>query len=117
MAPRVRGRFDLTANAYPPRRRTLRKEGSVTTPGWAVGLAVGSVAAGYLVWVLGSNRRAGASGLAREVGLTCPKCGGSFDYRFVPGASHTAMRLGRSRYMACPLCHRWSGFPLIRSGR
>jgi hypothetical protein len=44
--------------------------------------------------------------------LTCPKCGQTFDFNYVPGASFTALRLGRSRYMACPLCHRWSVFPL-----
>ncbi len=44
--------------------------------------------------------------------LTCPKCGGSFDYEYVPGASLTAVRLGGSRYMRCPLCHQWSVFRL-----
>jgi len=62
----------------------------------------------YLGWALWSNRRAGASGLVRTDRLTCPKCNGSFEYPFVPGASMSSLRLGRSRYMACPLCHRWS---------
>jgi hypothetical protein len=44
--------------------------------------------------------------------LTCPKCGGQFDYEFVPGASLTAIRLGTSRYMRCPLCHRFAIFSL-----
>jgi hypothetical protein len=69
---------------------------------------VGVVVVVYLVWVLASNRRAGASGLSRSVRLTCPKCQGLFDYTLVPGASATSLRLGVSRYMSCPLCHSWS---------
>lgn len=45
--------------------------------------------------------------------LTCPKCGGQFDYQFVWGASLTAVRLGSSRYMRCPLCRKWALFPLL----
>lgn len=44
--------------------------------------------------------------------LKCPKCGGEFDYEFVPGGSFTAIRLGTSRYMRCPLCHKFSVFSL-----
>jgi hypothetical protein len=44
--------------------------------------------------------------------LKCPKCGGEFDYEFVPGASFTAIRLGTSRYMRCPLCHKFSVFSM-----
>jgi hypothetical protein len=44
--------------------------------------------------------------------LRCPKCEKEFDFDYVPGASFTALRLGKSRYMACPLCHRWSLFNL-----
>jgi hypothetical protein len=44
--------------------------------------------------------------------LKCPKCGGEFDYEFVPGASFTAIRLGTSRYMRCPLCHKFAVFSL-----
>ena len=42
--------------------------------------------------------------------LTCPKCGQSFDYDWVPLASFSAVRLGTSRYLECPLCHKWSTF-------
>ncbi|MGD0250318.1 MAG: hypothetical protein ABSB97_05470 [Thermoplasmata archaeon] len=48
--------------------------------------------------------------------VTCPKCGGQFDYRFVPGASVTALRLGNSRYMRCQLCHRFGVFRLTGPG-
>lgn len=44
--------------------------------------------------------------------LTCPKCGGEFEYEFVPGGSLTAIRLGTSRYMRCPICRRFSVFSL-----
>jgi hypothetical protein len=44
--------------------------------------------------------------------LTCPKCGGQFDYELVPGGSFTSIRLGTSRYMRCPLCHRFSVFSM-----
>ena len=47
--------------------------------------------------------------------LACPHCHGEFDYALVPGASVTAIRLGTSRYMRCPLCHRFAVFPLRRS--
>jgi hypothetical protein len=46
--------------------------------------------------------------------LTCPKCGGAFDYAFIPGASLTAVRLWDRRYMACPICHRWSVFRMTQ---
>lgn len=42
--------------------------------------------------------------------LQCKKCGAEFDYRFVPGGSLTALRLGKSRYMRCPVCKKWSLF-------
>ena len=45
--------------------------------------------------------------------LTCPKCGGQFDYEFVWGASLTAVRLGGSRYLRCPLCQKWALFRLL----
>jgi hypothetical protein len=44
--------------------------------------------------------------------LRCPHCQGEFDYDFVPGGSVTAVRLGTSRYMRCPLCHRFGLFRL-----
>jgi len=46
------------------------------------------------------------------VRLTCPKCGQTFDYEYVPGASLTALRFGGSRYMRCPVCHRFAMFPI-----
>jgi hypothetical protein len=47
--------------------------------------------------------------------LRCPHCQGEFDYDFVPGMSFTAVRLGTSRYMRCPLCRRFGVFPLFGS--
>jgi len=45
--------------------------------------------------------------------LTCPHCQGSFEYNWVPLASFSAVRLGRSRYMRCPLCHEWATFNIM----
>lgn len=45
--------------------------------------------------------------------LTCPKCGKTFDFNWVPGGSFTAIRLGQKRYMRCPNCHEWSTFNII----
>ena len=79
---------------------------------WIAAVVVVAAVACYLLWVLWANRRRGVSGLLRRARLTCPKCRGAFDYAFVPGASLTSLRLGRGRYMACPVCRRWSYFPL-----
>jgi len=46
--------------------------------------------------------------------LRCPHCQKEFEYDLVPGMSVTALRLGTSRYMRCPLCRRWGVFPLNR---
>lgn len=64
----------------------------------------------FYVLVLRRNRALGSPGIVSRARLTCPKCGQAFDFDFIPGASVTAIRLGSSRYMACPLCHRWSTF-------
>ena len=55
----------------------------------------------------------GTKGIVRENTLVCPKCRGQFNYQFVPGASFTSLRLGRSRYMKCPLCGKWSVFKIV----
>ncbi len=66
----------------------------------------------FYTWVLRRNRSRGRPGVVSGSRLTCPKCGQSFDYDYIPGASLTSVRLGTSRYMACPLCHKWSVFDL-----
>jgi len=48
----------------------------------------------------------------RTIHLTCPKCATGFDFEFIPGASLTGLRLGSSRYMRCPICRRFSVFPM-----
>ena len=65
-----------------------------------------------LLWAISHrlNRKTGNTGFAKRSRLTCPKCGQTFDYEWVPGAALTAVRLGSSRYMACPLCHKRSTF-------
>lgn len=44
--------------------------------------------------------------------VTCPKCGKTFDYEFVPGGSLSAIRLGKYRYMRCRECGRWALFDI-----
>jgi hypothetical protein len=69
----------------------------------------------YLAWVLSKGRAAGTRGVVQRSHLTCPKCGREFDYDWIPGASFTAVRLGPQRYMACPICHKWSVFPIVET--
>lgn len=45
--------------------------------------------------------------------LTCPKCNQTFEYKWVPGASFSAFRLGKSRHLRCPKCHEWSTFDIL----
>jgi hypothetical protein len=73
-----------------------------------------AVVIGIVVWtaMLRRGRRLGTTGLVQRSRLTCPKCGQPFDYDYVVGASFSAVRLGTSRYMSCPLCHKWSVFDL-----
>lgn len=66
----------------------------------------------FYLRVFRRNRALGSPGIVSRARLVCPKCQQTFDYDFVPGAAVTAIRLGTSRYMACPLCHRWSTFNL-----
>jgi hypothetical protein len=87
--------------------------------GEAVGVTAGvvlvAILVGFYAWVYRRNRARGTSGLITRSRLVCPKCGGTFDFDYLPGASVTALRLGTSRYMACPLCSRWSVFELRRT--
>jgi hypothetical protein len=84
--------------------------------GLVVGIVVGAIAIIVVVivlpYALGSarNRKYGSRGVVQHSRLTCPNCGRVFDYDWVPGAALTAVRLGKSRFMACPLCHHWSTF-------
>jgi hypothetical protein len=42
--------------------------------------------------------------------LTCPRCGRTFEYKWVPLVSFSAIRLATDRYMQCPLCKEWAMF-------
>ena len=70
---------------------------------------VALVAVLLVALVLG-RRGVRVPGLVNLSHLKCGKCGVEFDYRWVPGTSFTSVRLGTSRYMRCPNCHRWSTF-------
>lgn len=83
-----------------------------------IAIGVGAIVVVIVVYALLTkrlNRRTGRRGLVQKSRLTCPKCGETFDYEWVPGAALTAVRLGNSRYMACPLCHHWSTFNLVET--
>ena len=71
----------------------------------------------FYAWVYRRNRAQGGGGFVSRSRLTCPQCHQTFDYDYVPGASLTALRLGRARYMRCPLCHRWGVFDLASTRR
>jgi hypothetical protein len=77
-----------------------------------IGAAAGVVVllVGFYLWVYHRNQRMGRAGLLTRSRLTCPKCRQTFDYDYVPGVSLTAIRLGTARFMACPICHKWSTF-------
>ena len=45
--------------------------------------------------------------------LTCPKCGKAFEYKWVPGASFSAVRLGKDRYLRCTACHERSTYDVF----
>lgn len=84
---------------------------------WYLWLSIGVAAAIIVViivllWAITHrlNRRTGNRGAVQHSRLICPKCGKTFDYEWVVGAALTAVRLGSRRYMACPLCHKWSTF-------
>jgi hypothetical protein len=86
--------------------------------GWVAWISVGvaalliAILAVFYVLTLRRGRRLGTRGLVQRSRLTCPRCHQEFDYDFVPGASFSAIRLGKGRYMACPLCHQWGYFDL-----
>jgi hypothetical protein len=81
--------------------------------GLGVAAVVVVVLVAYYVWAYRRNRAIGSPGLVMRSRLTCPRCHQTFDYDYVPGASFTAVRLGTSRYMRCPLCRRRSTFDLV----
>ncbi|HTT72970.1 MAG TPA: hypothetical protein VMG99_02305 [Thermoplasmata archaeon] len=79
----------------------------------AIGAVVALLAAYWGLWAARAKRRTGTASLVQRARLTCPKCGQTFDYDFVPGAAVTAIRLGSSRYLRCPRCGKWSTFDLV----
>jgi hypothetical protein len=87
--------------------------------GGLIAAVVGAAAVVVIVFFLWHSVRrgheVGNQGLVQRSRLTCPKCQQAFDFDFVPGASVSALRLGTGRYMACPLCHKWSYFDLYES--
>lgn len=79
------------------------------------GVAVVVVAVIFYTLILRRGRGLGTPGLVQRSRLTCPECHREFDYDWVPGGSFTAVRLGTGRYMACPLCQKWSYFNIYNT--
>lgn len=77
-----------------------------------VGILLVVVAVIVYALVLRRGRAVGTKGVVQRSHLLCPKCGREFDYDWIPGGSLSAVRLGPRRYMACPLCDKWSTFDL-----
>ena len=75
-----------------------------------IGIIVGVAILVIVIAVLLVGQRRGAGGVVQLSHLKCPKCGSEFDYAYVPGASFTSVRLGGSRFLRCPVCHKWSVF-------
>jgi hypothetical protein len=73
-----------------------------------IAAVVGVIVAIFYSLVLRRGRALGTHGVVQRSRLTCPKCHQPFDYDWIPGASLRSVRLGKGRYMACPLCHQWS---------
>jgi hypothetical protein len=84
--------------------------------GLYIAIGIIAVVASFLViwfsWVVRRGHAVGTKGLVQRSRLTCPKCSQPFNYDWVPGVSLRAVRLGKGRYMTCPLCHQWSYFDI-----
>lgn len=79
------------------------------------GIIVSLVAVFIVSWftyVYLRGRKLGTHGYVQRSHLRCPKCSREFDYDWVPGFSFSSVRLGKGRYMACPLCQQWSYFDI-----
>jgi len=75
-----------------------------------VGIIIGGAIIVVVVVFMAISRGRVAGGVIQLSHLDCPKCSGEFDYAFLPGGSFTSVRLGNSRYLQCPICHKWSVF-------
>jgi hypothetical protein len=84
---------------------------------WVLAFAGALVVVAIVLWAIIVRRghQLGTRGIVQRSRLTCPKCHRSFDYDWIPGASFTAVRLGTGRYMACPLCRKWSYFDVYHT--
>lgn len=75
----------------------------------AAGIIIGVVVIAAVLILLG-RVLAGRGGLVQLSHLQCPKCGGQFDYAWIPGGSFTAVRFFHMRLFGCPVCGGWSWF-------
>ena len=75
-----------------------------------IGIIIAIVIIVVVVSLMSVARRRGAGGAVLLSHLKCKKCNSEFDYAFLPGGSFTSLRLGNSRYLRCPVCHKLSIF-------
>ena len=74
----------------------------------SIGIAI--VILVIIIVFMARSRRGAVAGPVQLSHLKCTKCNSEFDYAFLPGGSFTSIRLGGSRYLRCPVCHKWSMF-------
>ena len=77
-----------------------------------IGIGIGVIVILIAVVLMQRSRKGTVHGPVMLSHLKCPKCNAEFDYAYLPGASFTSVRLGGSRLLQCPDCHKWSTFNL-----
>jgi hypothetical protein len=77
-----------------------------------IGIIVAVVILAVVMVLMLRARKGTVGGPVMLSHLKCPKCNTEFDYAYLPGASFTSLRLGNSRLLQCPECHKWSTFNL-----
>lgn len=81
-----------------------------------IGAIIGVVILLVVIVFMAFARRGGVGGgVVQMAHLKCPKCNSEFDYSYIPGASFTSVRLGESRLIRCPVCHKWSMFNIWKT--
>lgn len=84
-------------------------------PGLIVAVVVAVLAVGLLAVTFVAGSRARGAPLAGNVIVRCRR-GHLFTTLWIPGASLTAIRLGRTRYQRCPVGRHWSIVTPVREG-
>ena len=75
-----------------------------------IGIIIGVVIIVIVAVLMLRSRKGAVKSPVQLSHLKCPKCNAEFDYAYLPLATFTSIRLGNSRYISCPDCHKWSLF-------